>query len=464
MAEELSVDETNVLRAKLGLPPLRIVLVEQKPSKQEEPANEEAADVEEEEEEDDELVQKDLADSVQEGTLLVLDDVDVLAGSKVNKQRAGLVLPGTFSKKKDKDGNELDEDNSAKSQQKGKKRVFLSAFARSGAKDEVKEELEEAPKLVGARLFVSDLESDPLGDAQDNIKKKKKASSKDKTQEPVKIVRRQLNHNVISNVSLGADESDAENSFRPKVYGKMQEIDEDDDARELEESLRKARSVGRLNKTITSAVTQSSSSNINLALQDGDIFTPSSEFTNISISGDRASGDRKNEVADLSDNNDKMDIVEAAVKKEKDAQGLLVASKTVKTTTAPPETKPKFNRRSLASTLFAVRESGDISSKTDEVIVGRAKDVRPAADINKPGDVVILEYRDDHGRKMTTKERYRQLQYEMRGEGPGAKKRQKRELQLQREQAAKSDNSAASSGAKVLIDRVKKDHVVLPKM
>ncbi|KAH9249670.1 hypothetical protein BASA81_012639 [Batrachochytrium salamandrivorans] len=115
-----------------------------------------------------------------------------------------------------------------------------------------------------------------------------------------------------------------------------------------------------------------------------------------------------------------------------------------------------FHRRSLSTTLQMLSRFGNDDDR-DELVVGRTKDTRPVANLNKPGDLVQLEYRDDHGRKLTTKEAYRQLKYQFRGDGPGPRKKMLREQQL-----AKKETSSSFS-AKDLVRRVNKDHVVLWK-
>jgi hypothetical protein len=83
--------------------------------------------------------------------------------------------------------------------------------------------------------------------------------------------------------------------------------------------------------------------------------------------------------------------------------------------------------------------------------------------LNRPGDLVKLEYRDDHGRLVTPKEGYRQLKYQFRGDGPGPRKRMLREKQLERDQAARGGASDGALSAKDLVTKVQKDHVVLWK-
>lgn len=129
---------------------------------------------------------------------------------------------------------------------------------------------------------------------------------------------------------------------------------------------------------------------------------------------------------------------------------------TTTTTTSPAPSSSTVYRRSLSTTLQLLSRFGNDDGR-DELVVGRAKDAKPIGNLNKPGDLVQLEYRDDHGRKLTTKEAYRQLKYQFRGDGPGPRKQMLREQQL-----AKKETSSSFS-AKDLVRRVKKDHVVLWK-
>ena len=63
-----------------------------------------------------------------------------------------------------------------------------------------------------------------------------------------------------------------------------------------------------------------------------------------------------------------------------------------------------------------------------------------------PMQEVNIEYRDEHGRALTQKEAFRQLCYSFHGYGPGKKKREKREKQLEeKEKSLSKDHSAVSS-------------------
>jgi U4/U6.U5 tri-snRNP-associated protein 1 len=81
--------------------------------------------------------------------------------------------------------------------------------------------------------------------------------------------------------------------------------------------------------------------------------------------------------------------------------------------------------RGIAATLALLKGTKDLTRK--EELVGRTKDERQKVDINTgEGREIQLEYRDDMGRKLTTKEAYRQLCYNFHGYGPGKAKTEKR--------------------------------------
>jgi hypothetical protein len=114
-----------------------------------------------------------------------------------------------------------------------------------------------------------------------------------------------------------------------------------------------------------------------------------------------------------------------------------VAGSAAATPAATDAPKPKPTFRGLASSLAALYESGNLTAE-DEVIVGRTRDTKPDLGLNRPGEKVVLEYRDDHGRLLTPKEAYRQLAYQFRGSGPSAKKKELRQDQLRREEKLRS--------------------------
>ena len=77
----------------------------------------------------------------------------------------------------------------------------------------------------------------------------------------------------------------------------------------------------------------------------------------------------------------------------------------------------------MAATLQLLKGTGDLQTK--EELAGRAKDARDR-DPSKKDYGVVIEYRDDLGRKLTQKEAFRQISYRFHGFGPGIKKREKR--------------------------------------
>ena len=90
-------------------------------------------------------------------------------------------------------------------------------------------------------------------------------------------------------------------------------------------------------------------------------------------------------------------------------------------------------KNSLGATLSLLRNQGEFSEKSS-VLVGRKNDIKGRDDIasvNKPGDRIKLEYRDDQGRLLTPKEAFRQLSYRFHGIEPSKKTKEKRERQLQ---------------------------------
>jgi len=467
---ELSVEETNALRAKLGLPPLRVVAPEdtavateaeavrariaESKNKRKILMTEEDDDGDEEEEEVDDNagISADKLQQVSDGTVLVLDDVNVLGNGKNKKKTAELVLPGTRTKNDDDDATK--KETKGKNRKKTDKRNFIAAFARSSDAAPNGEDL--APKAIpGARLFESDLapvSGTAINNEEELNTKKRKKAKKSAVPEQVKIIRRQIYRGSVTSGFTHDDDDDnvTESKMEPRIYGKVENNQEDDDEDdEFEASLSRARKVNLNKPSVQEMLTQIRTAN-SFVPEDGDVYVPASDFVRIVA----ANVEAKPSTAPLTEDNNNTPIVS---KTEPDQyQEARLFEK-------PPEPlKEKTHRRSLAATLSVVRESME---ERDEIIVGRANDARPLTDMNKPDDLVKLEYRDDHGRLLTQKEAYRQLKYQFRGEGPGAKKKEKRERQLQREQAARSDASGAAGhrGVKDLIQGVKKDHIVLWK-
>jgi U4/U6.U5 tri-snRNP-associated protein 1 len=112
--------------------------------------------------------------------------------------------------------------------------------------------------------------------------------------------------------------------------------------------------------------------------------------------------------------------------------------------------------RGLSSFVSMLKTTGEISDKNaKEELKGRAKDERhyenyAPVDLSKVVKIgrnatdkdrelanreIKLEYRDKHGRLLTTKEAYRDLCYQFHGHGGSKKKEEKRLKQIGREQA-----------------------------
>jgi U4/U6.U5 tri-snRNP-associated protein 1 len=79
--------------------------------------------------------------------------------------------------------------------------------------------------------------------------------------------------------------------------------------------------------------------------------------------------------------------------------------------------------KGMAATLALLKDSGELK-KTEE-LAGRAKDAR-SNDPSSEHYGIKLDYRDEHGRKLTQKEAFRQLCYRFHGYGPGKKNKEKR--------------------------------------
>jgi len=130
--------------------------------------------------------------------------------------------------------------------------------------------------------------------------------------------------------------------------------------------------------------------------------------------------------------------------------------------------------RGLSSFVSMLKQTGEISKKHagKEELRGRAKDERnyenyEALDLSKVVKIgrnatekdkefaareVKLEYRDKHGRLLTSKEAFRDLCYQFHGHGASKRKEDKRLRQIQREQAearmASRQLTAAREGTK----------------
>lgn len=100
-------------------------------------------------------------------------------------------------------------------------------------------------------------------------------------------------------------------------------------------------------------------------------------------------------------------------------------------------------RRGMAATLALLQSTGELNNR--QTLVGRTNDEReidPSAD----DGAVKLEYRDEHGRKLTQKEAFRQLCYKFHGYGPGLNKREKRIKAMEQLNKAGSTVAATDKG------------------
>jgi U4/U6.U5 tri-snRNP-associated protein 1 len=89
-------------------------------------------------------------------------------------------------------------------------------------------------------------------------------------------------------------------------------------------------------------------------------------------------------------------------------------------------------KSSVGAALSLLRDQGEFNDK-NVVLVGRKNDTKSGnvfSNVNKPGDRIKLEYRDEQGRLLTPKEAFRQLSYKFHGIEPSKKTKEKRERQL----------------------------------
>ena len=100
----------------------------------------------------------------------------------------------------------------------------------------------------------------------------------------------------------------------------------------------------------------------------------------------------------------------------------------------------------MAATLGLLKSAGDLGGANEEIMVGRAKDVRERREERKEGEVKI-EYRDSDGRLMTTKEAFRQLSYKFHGHGPGQKKKEKRRKDVMEQEKTLIDSQRFGTAA-----------------
>eukprot|EP01138_Halocafeteria_seosinensis_P005204 gb/GECG01005321.1/.p1 GENE.gb/GECG01005321.1/~~gb/GECG01005321.1/.p1 ORF type:complete len:766 (+),score=195.96 gb/GECG01005321.1/:1-2298(+) len=100
-----------------------------------------------------------------------------------------------------------------------------------------------------------------------------------------------------------------------------------------------------------------------------------------------------------------------------------------------------------ASALQLLRQTGELSSSSSKEYAGRANDPRPTWEGggDDPAPNIKLERRDEFGRKLTTKEAYRQLCYRFHGTQKGKRKRDK-QLREIIEAADRNPSAAAATG------------------
>ena len=447
MAEELSIEETNILRSKLGLSLLAV------PARTEEPSQEsallesiadskqkrqkiQATAIEEEEEEELLKLSEQALDVAKEGDILVLDDVSVLDTERAKTTE--LIITGTLKKTK-----EEEEKEKQRREQELKKRTFVSVLARGEGTESIPKIKEELPKSIpGATLFQSDLETGATFTERKDSKKKR-ARKVEIPKEQIKINRRTIHR---GNTLFSSVDDEDGLIGQPKGFGNASTTLEEDELDELELALTQTRKnniqKAKINEVLTNIEAQS-------VPKDGEIYIPTSSFAQVEIK---------------KDNDGNSDI------------GNKVEQMRKKNTPVPNDMPPppilfdlpkhsasnKRYSRGVGSTLDLLKESGNL--EREEIIVGRANDAAPIKDLNKPGDLVVLEYRDDHGRLLAPKEAYRQLKYQFRGEGPGPRKQQLRDQQLQRQQTARDNASKeVNPTLKDLLQNIKKDHLVLWK-
>jgi U4/U6.U5 tri-snRNP-associated protein 1 len=106
----------------------------------------------------------------------------------------------------------------------------------------------------------------------------------------------------------------------------------------------------------------------------------------------------------------------------------------------------------VAAAMRMFAATGAILNK--ESYTGRANDARPDWDTahggsgaGAEGPTVVLEYKDESGRKLTAKEAYRQLSYKFHGRAPSKTVRDKRLKRMLRESAMAKGSAAAGGPA-----------------
>eukprot|EP01125_Pyxidicula_operculata_P007700 TRINITY_DN2607_c0_g1_i4.p1 TRINITY_DN2607_c0_g1~~TRINITY_DN2607_c0_g1_i4.p1 ORF type:complete len:770 (+),score=295.69 TRINITY_DN2607_c0_g1_i4:436-2745(+) len=121
--------------------------------------------------------------------------------------------------------------------------------------------------------------------------------------------------------------------------------------------------------------------------------------------------------------------------------------------------------KGIASTLKLLRERGGANALHLETPVGRSTD-KVVEGVNREGDIVRLEYKDERGREMTQKEAFRRLSYRFHGKAPGKAKVEKRlkkeEEELKRKQMSTTDTPLNTAEAlQKAVEQTQKPYIVM---
>ena len=274
-------------------------------------------------------------------------------------------------------------------------------------------------------------------------RKKKKARKVEQPREQVKINRRTIHR---GNTLFSSVDDDDGMTVQPKSFGNASITLEEDEIDELELALSQTRKNNIQKANIKEVLTNIEAQSVP---KDGEIYIPASSFAQVEIKKDNES------------NSDIGNKVEHVGKKNIPVPNDMPPPPILFDLPKHSAANKRYSR-GVGSTLDLLKESGTL--EREEIIVGRANDAAPIKDLNKPGDLVVLEYRDDQGRLLTPKEAYRQLKYQFRGEGPGPRKQKLRDQQLQRQQTTRDNaNKEVNPTPKDLLQNIKKDHLILWK-
>jgi U4/U6.U5 tri-snRNP-associated protein 1 len=184
----------------------------------------------------------------------------------------------------------------------------------------------------------------------------------------------------------------------------------------------------------------------------------SSEKDDMDVEGDVDNDDDEGDDDDMEiEGDDDMDVDEVGVRGE-DSAGDHDASES-------SSSHQQHSIQGIAGALQLFQRTGAINSKKSDVqLKGRTKDKRagdlvvPVAEVGggtkfQGGgtsgklDTFVIEYKDDQGKKLTTKEAYRQLSYKFHGKMPSKNVLDKRLKKAKREEklAKASANEAPDS-------------------